>query len=174
MFRDGLGGRHRTRSQLTAVTLDLLFIRSDRRMHVVVRKEKEKWLVRIFFQKRDRFVRQSFRDVFTVCLGFQVGVFPGRVVSAWWRSFGAAANVSIETLVGRPIPFVSQVPFAREERPVMVGFEGFCNRDLFQSQIVTILDVLEFSRVACRSTWNPVGNVDANGMSARHDAGPRR
>ena len=156
---------------------DPLFVRLNWRVHVVVRKVKQERL--IFFsrvQKRDRFFGQPLRQVFAFLVIGQLGILERSIVTARRRASIDAADVEIESLIGRKMSITPKVPLAGEESLVAVLLERFCDRNFLQIQIVTIIDMckLWIVRIFYSHSRNPIGDVDTHRMSSRQNAGSSR
>ena len=85
-----------------------------------------------------------------------------------------ASNVDVETLVGRPMAFVSEMPFAGEESLVAVFFEYFGNGDFLKGQMAAVVRVEQGVCGSIGLTGYPVGDIDAYRMSSGHNTGACR
>ena len=83
-----------------------------------------------------------------------------------------APDVEVEPLVGRPVPFVPKVPLAGEEGLVAMTLQLLRDGHFLVGEVVAVVRVEELVGVAVGLPGDPVGDVDAHGMPARHDAGP--
>ena len=82
------------------------------------------------------------------------------------------ADIDVEALVLGPVSLVAEVPLAGKESLVVMTLQFLGNGHFLMGQIVAVLGMKKFISVVIGLPGYPVGDVDANGMSSGHDAGP--
>ena len=171
------GDRGRVSADSVAFLFEILvvpFVFVNRGMHVVMRQKQKEWPRRIAApDKRYRFVRESFSDVFAFVMFLQIRILPGRKVSRRWLSPVPPAKIKIKSLIRREITSTSQVPFAREERLIPRGAQDLCQRNFLEGQFIAIFDLQK----SMRRVWfrglagDPIGYIHTDRMPSRHDTG---
>ncbi len=102
---------------LRLVVVNKLLAGLDRCVNIVKRKVGEKGF--LFFgllgDPGDGLVAQAIREILTRFAIFQLGVFPGAVITTRWGTLVVPPDVYVETLVFGEEPCTPQVPLAGEE-----------------------------------------------------------
>ena len=83
------------------------------------------------------------------------------------------ADVDVKTLILRPMPFTTQMPFAGEESLVPMLLQLLGNRHLLVREVVAILRMQQLVGRAIALPGDPVGDIHPHWMPSGHDTRAR-
>ena len=168
-LRGGFAFEHFLR--LGSVMCDAFLVRLDGRVDVVIGEVEQVRFVGIAFLKEFYgLLGESLGKVLALFIGFQRGIRPRCVIATRRRAAVVPADVDVKTLILRPMPFTTQMPFAGEESLVSMLLQLLGNRHLLVREVVAILRMQQLVGGAIALPGDPVGDIHPHRVPTGHDA----
>ena len=155
--------------------IDAFLVGLNGRVDIVVGEVEQEWFLLVpFLKKTDGFLGQALGQVLAFLFRLESRVAPGRVVASRGRSAVVPADIEVESLVGRPMPFIPKVPLAGKESLVAVAFQFLGNGHFLMGKVVPVVRMDELVGFPVGLAGYPVGDVYPYRVATCHDARPRR